>query len=212
MNAVNVPAPAQQFSFPALQLPSLNLNVQQASALNANMGANSLCPSPGGDTNNRLLATANSYVGRVNSSAEGNRLFSPAGYKNTGWYRQKGRWGWCCDFAVHCLKQALGERFPKDMTTSSPGGLAKKARAHNAYMETPAANASSWIASNIKPGDIIYMKGRGDSGKHIAIFESISNGVIHAISGNYGGAVKKHTIKKISEVFGFVSVGKINMA
>ncbi|MCR5266750.1 MAG: CHAP domain-containing protein [Cyanobacteria bacterium RUI128] len=161
--------------------------------------------------NQQMSDKAHSYVGRVNSSAEGNRLFSPAGYQNTEWYRRYGRWGWCCDFAVHCAKDTLGSKYPRDMITSSPQGLATAAERHNAYLRVPSSDKASWLTTNVKPGDIIYMKGSGDSGKHIAVVNSVdADGTIHATSGNSGGKVKEVTynINK-NEIYGFVSLSRL---
>ena len=85
-----------------------------------------------------------------------------------------------------------------------------KAEKHNAYLKVPSSNKNSWLASNVKPGDIIYMKGSGDSGKHIAVVESVdSSGNIKAISG--GGQVIKNAKYNIntSGIYGFVSLGKL---
>lgn len=164
-----------------------------------------------GSLNAQMVSKAKSYVGVVNSTAQGNQLFSPKGYQNTGWYKKYGRWGWCCDFAVYCAKDTLGSKYPKDMVTSSPDGLAKAAQKHNAYLSVPSSNKNSWLANNIKPGDIIHMKGKGDSGKHIAVVESVdSNGNIKAVSGNSGGKVKSVNYNiNTSGIYGFVSLQKI---
>ena len=159
-----------------------------------------------------MVNKAKSYVGIVNSSYEGNRLFSPKGFQNTSWYKQYGKWGWCCDFAVHCAKSALGSKYPKDMITSSPIGLVKAASKHNAYLQVPNANKISWLKSNVAPGDIIYMKGRGVSGKHIAVVDHVGdNGKIYAVSGNSGGGKVKSVTYDIntSGIYGFVSLDKI---
>ena len=161
----------------------------------------------------QMVSKAKSYVGVVNSSAEGNRLFSPPGYKNTDWFKKHGSWGWCCDFAVSCAKDTLGSKYPKDMITSSPVTLVDKATEnHNAYMTVPSTNKNSWLVANVKPGDIINMKGKGPSGKHIAIVESVdSNGKIRAINGNYsGGRVLVDTFDiNTSCIYGFISLDKI---
>ena len=159
----------------------------------------------------QMVHKAKSYVGVVNTSEEGNRLFSPKGYKNTQWYRQHGRWGWCCDFAVHCAKDTLGANYPKDMITSSPAGLVAAASKHNSYMSVPATNKNAWVKSNVKPGDIIYMKGSGDSGKHIAVVESVgANGKISAVSGNSKGKVRavEYDVNK-SGIYGFISLERL---
>ncbi len=165
-----------------------------------------------GDVNQKMINKAKSYIGKVNSSAEGNRLFSPAGYQNTSWYKKYGRWGWCCDFAVSCAKQALGNKYPRNMITSSPAGLADAADKNGAYLRVPASNKNSWLAQNIKPGDIIYMKGKGDSGKHIAVVESVgADGRIKAVSGNLGGKVKSVNYNiNTSGIYGFISLGRLS--
>ena len=78
-------------------------------------------------------------------------------------------------------------------------------------MEVPTTNKNSWLASNVKPGDIIYMKGKGVSGKHIAVVESVdSSGNIKAVSGNSGGKVQAVTYNvNTSGIYGFISLDKI---
>ena len=169
-------------------------------------------PTLTGSINAQMAAKAKSYVNVVNTSAEGNRLFSPKGYQNTSWYKKYGRWGWGCDFAVYCAKDTLGSKYPKDMITSSPAGLVDAAdKNHHAYISVPDTNKASWLTRNVKQGDIIYMKGSGDSGKHIAVVDSIdSNGKIHAISGNSKGKVRavEYDINK-SGIYGFISLNKL---
>ena len=162
--------------------------------------------------NLQMVHKAKSYVGVVNTSEEGNRLFSPKGYKNTQWYRQHGRWGWCCDFAVSCAKDTLGAKYPKDMITSSPAGLVAAAGKHNnSYMQVPSTNKNSWLKSNVKPGDIIYMKGSGDSGKHIAVVESVgADGKISAVSGNSRGKVRAVEYDvNTSGIYGVISLERL---
>lgn len=160
--------------------------------------------------NKAILSKAESYVGKVNTSAEGNALFSPKNYENTPWYKKYGRWGWCCDFAVHNAKEALGSKYPKDMITSSPDGLANAAKKHDLYLEVPSSNKEAWVANNVKPGDIIYMKGKGDSGKHIAIVESVNGGKINAVSGNSGGKVRKTQYDiNTSGIYGFIDFERL---
>lgn len=209
------------FSFPSFSFPTFNFQMPQISfpmlnfatpSVSAGRSENTESSSTNcTDVNKKMVAKAKSYVGKVNSSEEGNRLFSPAGYKNTSWYKKYGRWGWCCDFAVHCAKDTLGSRYPKDMITSSPDGLMGAAEQHNAYLPVPSSNKNSWLSSNIKPGDIIYMVGKGDSGKHIAVVESVDEkGNIKAISGNSGGKVRNVTYNiATSGIYGFISLNKI---
>jgi len=157
-----------------------------------------------------LREKAKSYVGKVNSSAEGNALFSPKGYKDTAWYKKYGRWGWCCDFAVSCAKDAMGGKYPSNMITSSPDGLGGVAKKNGAYLTVPSSNKVKWVEENIKPGNIIHMKGKGDSGKHIAVVDYIKGGKIHAISGNSGGKVREvdYDINN-TEIYGFIDVDRI---
>lgn len=148
-----------------------------------------------------VLNKAMSYVGKVNSDAEGNRLFSPKNYKQTAWYKQKGRWGWCSDFATYCAAEALGSKYPSSMKTSSPAGL-KAAAQHN----------DCWVNgwnSSAKPGDIILLPGKGDSGLHVAVIKSIDgNGKVTCVSGNCQNAVKISSYNT-SSVKGFVSIDKL---
>lgn len=215
LNTFNVPNSQNMFNFSNMfnmnflknlqNQFNLNLNNQTNSTVEKNNPNSSVTPVTLSNVNQSILNKAQSYVGNVNSSAEGNALFSPKNYKSTGWYKKYGRWGWCCDFAVYCAKETLGNKYPKDMITSSPDGLANKAKKHNIYLEVPSSNKESWLAKNVKPGCVIYMKGKGDSGKHIALVESINGSKIKAVSGNSGGKVKKVEYDiNTSGIYGFV--------
>lgn len=170
-----------------------------------------------GSYGSKMVSIAESFLGWSNKGDEKcNKKFSPSGYRTSKWWAQHGRWGWCSDFATYCAKQALGAKWPKSMGNyiSSPGGWKKKASPLGAYLEVPSSNKNSWLAANVHPGDIIYMKGSGDSGQHIAVVKSVSaNGKIEAISGNSGNMVKRRTYDiNSSGIHGFVSLGKLAQA
>lgn len=141
----------------------------------------------------RVLDKAMSYVGNVNSDAEGVRLFSPAGSDSSR--------GWCCDFATYCASKALGSKYPKSMITGGP-----------AYLKSQAIENDCWVngwSSSAKPGDIIIVPGKGASGLHVAIIKSIDgNGKITAVSGNSSNKVRTSQYST-SSVKGFVSIEKL---
>lgn len=147
----------------------------------------------GSGTGMSVLNKAMSYVGNVNSDAEGVRLFSPAGSPSSR--------GWCCDFATYCASKALGSKYPKSMITGGPAVLKSKAIENGCWV-------NGW-SSSAKPGDIILLPGKGVSGLHIAIIKSIDgDGKITAVSGNSSNKVKLSHYST-SSVKGFVSIDKL---
>ena len=96
------------------------------------------------------------------------------------------------------------------MNTSSPDGLGGAAKKNNAYLAVPSSNREKWLQENIKPGNIIHMKGKGDSGRHIAIVDYVKGGKIHAISGNSSGKVREVDYDiNTSGIFGFIDVDRL---
>lgn len=100
-----------------------------------------------------VLNLAMSYVGKVNSDAEGNRLFSPAEYK------KHKSWGWCLDFATYCASHS-NPNFPKSLVMSYPPAFRDKADKMGAYLKFPASDKVNWAVTNIKPGDILLKTGQ----------------------------------------------------
>ena len=115
-------------------------------------------------TNSKVANIALSYKGKVNSDKEGNRLFSNG--KNQAW---------CVDFALSCAKKGLGSKFPSKLNTSSVNTLISQAKSIGCYTTG---------ASNISPGDIVIVAGKGASGKHATIATNVSSGSVATISGN----------------------------
>ena len=211
----------QPMVFPPIAFPQFTFNLGAASSIFSVAANNNIAKvdtfTPSNSSNNvrssglgqQVLSKAASYVGVVNSTAQGNELFSPAGYRNTQWFKSHGRWGWCYDFVKYCLKSVLGDKLPKKMAnSSSPHAL--KNYSEGAYMSLPSSSKAEWVKANVKPGDPIYMKGKGDSGTHAAIFDHIEGNTIYAVSGNSSGKVRRVTYNvETSGIYGFVSVDKL---
>lgn len=182
---INFSMPAFNFTMPAFTMPALDysmptFNFTMPSFDTFSFNSKKTTKVTNNDTKVSsdglgVLRKAESYVGKVNSDAEGVRLFSPKGSPASR--------GWCCDFATYCASKALGSKYPKAMITGSPGGLMNSAKQYNCF-------SSGW-SKPAKPGDLIITPGKGASGLHVAIVKSVdSDGKITAISGNSSNKVK----------------------
>lgn len=145
-----------------------------------------------------LVSKAKSYDGKVNSDAEGNRLFSPGGRSQA----------WCADFVTFVVKDIYGNKIPSDFGSSAVSGIRDWGRANNCYLAMPNQNKANYIAQNVKPGDIMILKENGRS--HTGIVTKINkDGSFEAVEGNCGNKVK--TIRYSAnnkELSGFVSLQK----
>ena len=153
------------------------------------------------DYRNRTVEKARSYIGKVNSDAEGNKLFSPS------W--AKGKWGWCADFATYVAKDIYGDKLPSGFKNSSPHLLVSWAKKHSCFNVPPSSNKGSWIANNVKPGDIMISSGKGVSKRHVAIVSKVnSDGSFETIDGNSGDMVRSVRRKASGTYYGFISLDK----
>ena len=148
----------------------------------------------------KLCEIAESYSGKVNSDAEGNRLFSPNQKKQA----------WCADFVTYVTKKAYGTNLPTDFGSSSVSSLRSWAINNSCYKKMPSYNKENYIAQNIKPGDIMIEKENGKS--HTGIVVKVnSDGSFDTIEGNIGkeGKVGKKTYTAQSPTLsGFISLSK----
>lgn len=161
-----------------------------------------------GPLKTQVVNKAMSYVGKVNSDYEGNRLFSPK--NDDGSVRTN--WGWCCDFVTSVTLDVYGDKLPNGFKTSSPPTLKKWADDNDCYNDVGGLSESekkAWIASNVKPGDIYIGKGSGPSGYHVAIVKSVnSDGTFTTVDGNSSDKVKVVNRTPSSKVYGFVALDK----
>jgi len=146
-----------------------------------------------------IAAKARSFVDRVNSDAEGNRLFS--GGRNQAW---------CQDFVSWTLGHT-SDKFPRVMTTtSSPITFRNEADRRGCYYRMPSSNRKEWILANVKPGDVVVKDGKGASGLHVAIVTEVkSDGTIVVASGNSSDAVKERNYGLNTTIYGIVDVEKL---
>ena len=150
----------------------------------------------------KLCQLAKSYEGKVNSDAEGNRLFSPNGAKQA----------WCADFVSYVTKKTYGNSLPKNFGFSSVSGLRDWAKnpKNDCYIEMPNVDKASFIAQNIKPGDIMIEKDGGKS--HTGIVTKVNrDGSFETVEGNVGVQGKVETRKyepSSSTLSGFISLSK----
>lgn len=144
-----------------------------------------------------LVERAKSYVGKVNSDSEGNRLFS-RGLKQP----------WCADFVSYNLKQTYGSRLPSFTHISSVNGLREWGEKNGCYRKVPSSGKASYIAQNIKPGDIMIEKNGGKS--HAGIVTKVnSDGSFETVEGNCSNkvAVQKYSANSPT-LSGFISLDK----
>lgn len=142
-----------------------------------------------------IIRVAKSYIGTVGGSmAHSDILHFFNSVKPQG-YTAKKNDPWCSEFASACAIQAFGKKtavkyFP--LSASCP------------YMVKRAIQMGIWKESDKykpKKGDFILYdwddNGRGDntnSPDHVGIVESVKDGVISVIEGNYGDKVKRRKI------------------
>lgn len=162
-----------------------------------------------GSLQSQLVENALSYVGKVNSDKEGNRLFSN-GRTNE----------WCADFASTIVYKTYGSKIPSDFPNAKDSGVASKALMtwakkpqNNCFLQKPSSNVQSWIAKNVKAGDIMILD-RGGAKGHTAIVTKVyDDGTMDIVEGNVdgakynGGRVAKRTRKEApNNLLGFVSL------
>ncbi len=144
----------------------------------------------------RLADTAKSYLGKVNSDAEGNRLFS-------GGTKQP----WCADFVSHVTKETFGSKLPSTFKSfSSVSGLRQWGENNGCYSEVPSSGKADFIAQNVKVGDIMIEKDGGKS--HTGIVTKVnSDGSFETVEGNCGNKVAtQHYTANSPTLSGFISL------
>ena len=149
-----------------------------------------------------LVDKAKSYAGRVNSDAEGNRLFSG------GASRQ-----WCADFVSYNVREIFGSKLPSSFQHfASVSALRSWGKNNGCYKQIPNTGKANFIASSVKPGDIMIEKNGGKS--HTGIVTKVnSDGSFETVEGNCGNSVKSQTYTADSPTLsGFISLEKYSMA
>ena len=164
-----------------------------------------------------LINSAMSYKGNVNSKSEGNALFSPGGKTQA----------YCADFMTHNVRKIYGSKLPADagyakdpVSGSTIGPSAVRgwqlwAKNNNCYIDTTnKEDKNSYIANNVKPGDIMIEKRNGKS--HTGIVTDVytdSSGItwFETIEGNVSSAHKVDTRKYRADsktLSGFINLDK----
>ena len=146
----------------------------------------------------KLADLAKSYVGKVNSDSEGNKLFSNGKAQP-----------WCADFVSYVTKETFGSKLPSSFKSfSSVSSLKQWGETNGCYKNVPASNKAQFIADNIKVGDIMIEKKGGKS--HTGIVTKVnSDGSFETIEGNCGNKVAKQSYTADSSTLsGFISLEK----
>ena len=154
--------------------------------------------SSGGALQLQLVNKAKSYIGKVNSDSEGNRLFSGGRTRP-----------WCADFVAYNIKQTFGSKLPSSFSTlASVNSLRDWGKSNNCYMELPASQKANFIANNVKVGDIMIEKKGGKS--HTGIVTAVNaDGSFKVVEGNCSNKVKERNYSANSSTLsGFISMSK----
>ena len=203
----SIQAPAGWFNFPTLKMPDFS-NMKFSFSFNpVNSGSTSGTSSStdrsrySGTLSQQLVQKALSYKGKVNSDAQGNRLFSPNGTSQH----------WCADFVTYNVRQIYGSKLPSDFGSSAVDGLKSFGEKHGCYLNVSSISGSArsgYIAKNVKPGDIMIEKNGGKS--HTGIVTRVySDGSFDTVEGNASDSVKTHHYSANSSTLsGFVTLDK----
>ena len=146
----------------------------------------------------RLVDRAKSYLGKVNSDAEGNRLFS--GGRNQPW---------CADFVSSVTKETFGSRLPASFKKfSSVSELRSWGQSNGCYSTVPSAGKAEFIAQNVRVGDIMIEKKGGKS--HTGIVTKVNpDGSFETVEGNCGNKVAaRHYSADSPTLSGFISLDR----
>lgn len=128
----------------------------------------------------KILTLARHEIGTKENPSGSNRV-----KYNTYYYKREvsgDSYAWCCAFIWWLFDQCgLSKLFYGGEKT--------------AYCPTALSwfkNNGQWVTSDYKPGDIIFFNLRGDGmASHIGIVESVNDGKITCIEGNYGDSVAR---------------------
>ena len=161
------------------------------------------------DTNSEVGQVAaqmgSSFVGVINSDAQGNAEFSPGGVSQA----------WCADFVTSITKRAYeakGMQVPSGCGSSAVAGLRSWGQSNNVYLDTASnSNKANAIAQNVKPGDIMIQERNGAS--HTGIVTKVySDGSFDTVEGNSSDAVKaRHYTADSSVLSGFVLMNALKI-
>lgn len=161
------------------------------------------------DTNSEVGQVAaqmgSSFVGVINSDAQGNAEFSPGGVSQA----------WCADFVTSITKRAYeakGMQVPSGFGSSAVAGLRSWGQSNNVYLDTASnSNKANVIAQNVKPGDIMIQERNGAS--HTGIVTKVySDGSFDTVEGNSSDAVKaRHYTADSSVLSGFVLMNALKI-
>lgn len=144
-----------------------------------------------------------SFVGVINSDAQGNAEFSPGGASQH----------WCADFVTSITKRAYeakGLEVPSGFGSSAVSGLQSWGKSKGVYLDTASdSNKASAIAASVKPGDIMIQKRNGAS--HTGIVTKVyEDGSFDTVEGNSSDAVKtRHYDASSSVLSGFVLMSRL---
>lgn len=141
---------------------------------------------------------AKSYINKVNSDQEGNRLFSSGKSQ-----------AWCADFVSFNAIETFGNKLPSSFRHfSSVSELRNWGDNNNCYLKVPSDNRADFIAQNVKIGDIMIEKDGGKS--HTGIVTKVnSDGSFETVEGNCGNKVATRTYEPNSKTLsGFISLEK----
>ena len=161
------------------------------------------------DTNSEVGQVAaqmgSSFVGVINSDAQGNAEFSPGGVSQA----------WCADFVTSITRRAYeakGMQVPSGFGSSAVAGLRSWGQSNNVYLDTASnSNKANAIAQNVKPGDIMIQERNGAS--HTGIVTKVySDGSFDTVEGNSSDAVKaRHYTADSSVLSGFVLMNALKI-
>lgn len=147
-----------------------------------------------------IIATlGNSFVGVINSDAEGNAAFSNGVSQH-----------WCADFVTSIVKmscEATGKAVPNGFGSSSVSSLMEWSKSNGTFLQTAGkTDRAQLIAKNIKPGDILIQKENGAS--HTGIVTKVyPDGSYDTVEGNSSDAVKnRHYSANDNKLTGFIKM------
>ena len=198
--------------------PKLNTSTTSFSILNSNTGLDTFERHTKGISlyQEQLIKNALSFKGKVNNKREGNKLFSRGNSQ-----------AYCADFVTYNVKKIYGNKIPSnigcaiDPTTnerfgpSAVRGWQLWAQQNNCYIDmTDKKDKNSFLAKNIKPGDIMIEKRGGKS--HTGIVTEVytdNKGITHfkTIEGNVSNQHKVDTrdyTADSSTLSGFIKLDK----
>ena len=149
-----------------------------------------------------LISYAKSFVNKVNSDREGNRIFS-------GGKKQH----WCADFVTYCVRKTFGNKIPSSFGSSAVSGLRDWGSRNGCYFEAPYTQGltamRNFLKTKVKPGDIMIEKRNGKSHTGIVTYVDPEGKFFKTVEGNASDSVAERTYSADSKTLsGFVSLAK----